>query len=267
MLRSVNTTIGPREDESGERADLLPPSVQHRVPRASSRTRRRDESASTRQWNVDSEHVEYLGFGHPIVDRLVHGRDRREARRSCGGRDAAGRACRSRADGLDGSSTGGIRIAGCGAKELDRSGTSSPTTASPTPELGKALLMRASRQVRPRNRLRRLRPTTPPSKTRTRRRAGNRAFEPPRRGELAALPTRGHGTDQDRRGADCGRYTHRRLQAGDDQGGGLQRHAREDARVPSEASRRAVIPLWEANLPSMRKPRSRTLERRPGAGI
>ncbi|MEA2495913.1 MAG: hypothetical protein QOJ29_3824 [Thermoleophilaceae bacterium] len=69
LLRSVNTYIGPRE-ETGERPIHFHPPFSIEYPELvqGEEARRVCFDPSI---NTDSEHVEYLGFGHPIVDRLV----------------------------------------------------------------------------------------------------------------------------------------------------------------------------------------------------
>jgi SNF2 family DNA or RNA helicase len=69
LLKSVNTYIGPREATGVRPIHFHPPfSVQHPELVQGEEARRVcfDPSAA-----IDSEHVEYLGFGHPIVDHLV----------------------------------------------------------------------------------------------------------------------------------------------------------------------------------------------------
>ncbi len=69
LLRSVGTWIGPKEEDGERPVYFHPPfSVEHPDLVNGQEARRVcfDPSAS-----VDSEHVEYLGFGHPIIDRLV----------------------------------------------------------------------------------------------------------------------------------------------------------------------------------------------------
>ena len=69
LLRSVNTYVGPK-DETGEREiHFHPPfSIEYPELMQGEEARRVCFDPSV---NVDSEHVEYLGFGHPVIDRLV----------------------------------------------------------------------------------------------------------------------------------------------------------------------------------------------------
>lgn len=69
LLRSVNTYIGPRSVTGERPIHFHPPfSVQHPELVQGEEARRVCFDPSK---NIDSEHVEYLGFGHPIVDQLV----------------------------------------------------------------------------------------------------------------------------------------------------------------------------------------------------
>jgi ATP-dependent helicase HepA len=69
LLRSVNTYIGPCED-SGERRIFFhtPFTLEHPELVAGQEVRR---VCFDPRLNTDSELVEYLGFGHPIIDALV----------------------------------------------------------------------------------------------------------------------------------------------------------------------------------------------------
>jgi hypothetical protein len=69
LLRSVNTWIGNKEDNGERPIHFHPPFVTDYPELVGGEDARRvcfDPGVK-----LDSEHVEYLGFGHPVVDRLV----------------------------------------------------------------------------------------------------------------------------------------------------------------------------------------------------
>ena len=104
--------------QGGDRrtADPLPPAVHHSTTPSWSRDEEARRVCFDPGVELDSEHVEYLGFGHPIVDRLVQAviEERQKARRPCAGSPPS----RRRAGRPDGSSTGVSRVDGLRAQEF-----------------------------------------------------------------------------------------------------------------------------------------------------
>ena len=69
LLRSVNTWVEPDGDQAERRIHFHPPFTEEHKELVEGQERRR--VCFDPRTFVDSEHVEYLGFGHPIVDTLV----------------------------------------------------------------------------------------------------------------------------------------------------------------------------------------------------
>lgn len=69
LLASVNTYIGPKQPNGERRIIFYPPFVLEHPELINGQDSRR--VCFDPRLNVDTERVEYLGFGHPIVDSLV----------------------------------------------------------------------------------------------------------------------------------------------------------------------------------------------------
>lgn len=236
LLRSVNTWIGPRE-ESGERPIHFHPPFSIEYPNLVQGEEARRVCFDPGV-NVDSEHVEYLGFGHPIVDRLVH---------AVIDEKHDGAAATRRVDPeIDSRLTSGwqfnwrIRIVGIRPKEFILPVFVSDDGLADQ-ELGNALLV-ASRRFSPETAS-----SVPSAATLAdaHMTAQAQAFER-RDEELIAfqrVATERTIIEEERTRA----LYARRLQAGQDRVAACNATL-EKMRASSEASRRAVIPIWEANL-------------------
>ena len=69
LLRSVNTWVDPDQDKVDRRIQFHPPFTEEHKELIEGQEKRR-VCFDPRNF-VDSEHVEYFGFGHPIIDALV----------------------------------------------------------------------------------------------------------------------------------------------------------------------------------------------------
>ena len=69
LLRSVNTWVGPHGDQVERQIHFHPPFTEEHKELVEGQERRR--VCFDPRTFVDSEHVEYFGFGHPIVDAIV----------------------------------------------------------------------------------------------------------------------------------------------------------------------------------------------------
>jgi ATP-dependent helicase HepA len=236
LLRSVNTYVGPR-DETGEREiHFHPPfSIEYPELMQGEEGRRVCFDPSV---NVDSEHVEYLGFGHPVIDRLVHAiieekHDGAAAFRRIGSgvhpRLSAGWQFNWR-----------VRIDGIRAKEfilpvfVGEGGLADS-------EVGEALLTH-SRRFGPESLA-----GAPDCTTLSNAHELAQAYAFGRRDEELAEYQR-EAADRTRVEEERTRALYdRRLLAGGDRVGACKATL-EKMHAAEEAARRAVIPLWEANL-------------------
>ena len=69
LLRSVNTWVGPEHNQAERQIHFHPPFTEEHRDLIEGQERRR--ICFDPRTYVDSEQVEYLGFGHPIIDALV----------------------------------------------------------------------------------------------------------------------------------------------------------------------------------------------------
>ena len=69
LLRSVNTWVEPDRDQDERQIHFHPPFTEEHKELVEGQERRR--VCFDPRTSVDSEHVEYFGFGHPVVDALV----------------------------------------------------------------------------------------------------------------------------------------------------------------------------------------------------
>lgn len=236
LLRSVNTYIGPRED-SGERPiHFHPPfSIEHPELVHGEEGRRVCFDATV---SIDSEHVEYLGFGHPIVDRLVHSiveekHDGAAARRRIGvdlhPRLSPGWQFNWR-----------VRIEGLRPKEFILP-LFVPDGGSADSELG-AVLLSASRRFVPEHMA-----GTPDQSTLDSAYEAAQAQAFARRDEELAADQRQLAQRAAVEEVRTRALYDRRLVAGGDRVEAC-RATLERMHAADDASRRAIIPIWEANL-------------------